>query len=53
MVSVLFKERGHSRQERFVFAYLRRVESDFLGSPVVKTPWFHCRGLGLDPWSGN
>ena len=26
---------------------------DFRGSPVVKTPCFHCRGYGLDPWSGN
>ena len=26
---------------------------DFPGGPVVKTPRFHCRGLGLDPWSGN
>ena len=23
----------------------------FLGSPVVKTPCFQCRGHGLDPWS--
>ena len=26
---------------------------DFPGSPVVKTPPFHCRGHGFDPWSGN
>ena len=26
---------------------------DFPGSPVVKTPRFHCRGHGFDPWSGN
>ena len=26
---------------------------DFPGSPVVKTPRFHCRGHGLAPWSGN
>ena len=26
---------------------------DFPGSPVVKTPCFHCRGHGFDPWSGN
>ena len=24
---------------------------DFPGGPVVKTPSFHCRGLGFDPWS--
>ena len=28
-------------------------EEDFSGSPVVKTPHFHCRGRGFDPWSGN
>jgi len=21
--------------------------------PVVKTPYFHCRGHGFDPWFGN
>ena len=26
---------------------------DFPGSPVVKTPCFHCRGLGFDPWPGG
>ena len=26
---------------------------DFPGDPVVKTPRFHCRGHGFDPWSGN
>ena len=26
---------------------------DFPGSPVVKTPCFHCRRQGLDPWLGN
>ena len=26
---------------------------DFPGSPVVKTPRFHCRGCGFDPWLGN
>ena len=26
---------------------------DFPGGPVVKTSRFHCRGHGLDPWSGN
>ena len=25
---------------------------DFPGGPVVKTPCFHCRGHGSDPWSG-
>ena len=26
---------------------------EFPGSPVVRTPRFHCRRHGFDPWSGN
>ena len=26
---------------------------DFPGGPVVKTPYFHCRGHGFHPRSGN
>ena len=26
---------------------------EFPGGPVVRTPCFHYRGPGLDPWSGN
>ena len=26
---------------------------DLPGSPVVRTPCFHCRQNGFDPWSGN
>ena len=26
---------------------------EFPGGPVVRTPCFHCRGPGFDPWSGN
>ena len=26
---------------------------DFLGGPVVKTPYFQRRGCGVNPWSGN
>ena len=26
---------------------------DFPGGPVVKTPHFHCRGRGFDPWLEN
>ena len=28
----------------------RKKSSDFPGGPVVKTPCFHCRGHGFDPW---
>ena len=28
-------------------------EKDFSGSSVVRTPCFHYRGHGFDPWSGN
>ena len=27
--------------------------SESPGGPVVRTPRFHCRGHGLDPWSEN
>ena len=26
---------------------------EFPGGPVVRTPCFHCRGHGFDPWLGN
>jgi len=26
---------------------------DFPGGAVIRTPGFHCRGHGLDLWSGN
>ena len=31
----------------------KEKDRDFPGGPVVKTPCFHCRGNGLDLWSGN
>ena len=33
--------------------FYSRLLPDFPGSPVVKTPHLHCRGLRLDPWSRN
>ena len=33
--------------------HLKVLDGEFLGGPVVKTPRFHCRGRGFDPWSGN
>ena len=32
---------------------LKRMNRDFPGGPVVKTPLFQCRGRGFNPWSGN
>ena len=32
---------------------LRSHHQDGPGGPVVKTPLFHCRGHGFDPWSGT
>ena len=32
---------------------IKRCAREFPGSPVVRTPCFHCRGPGFDPWSGN
>ena len=37
----------------FYFPALDEFSWDFPGGPVVKTPRFHCRGRGFDPWSGN
>lgn len=31
----------------------KKVFQDFPGGLVVKTPCFHCRGSGFDPWSVN
>ena len=31
----------------------KNEDRDFVGSPVVKTLHFHCRGHGFDPWLGN
>ena len=32
---------------------LKTKNRDFLDSPVVKTPHFHCKGYRFDPWLGN
>ena len=29
------------------------AEWELPGSPVVKTPCFHCQGLRFNPWSGS
>ena len=31
----------------------RTLIRDFPGSPVIRTPCFHCQGWGFNPWSGN
>ena len=44
------------RSSRDLGRSCRGVESkarDFPGGPGVRTPRFHCRGLGFDRWSGN
>ena len=33
--------------------HLKKCFGDVSGGPVTKTLCFHCRGPGLDPWSGN
>ena len=37
------------------FRYATKVwfVSDLPGGPMIKTPRFHCRGHGFDPWSGK
>ena len=34
-------------------AFKKESGREFPGGPVVKTPHFHCRAHGLDPWWGN
>ena len=31
----------------------KRKTRDFLGGPVVKTPYFHCRGYGFNNGQGT
>ena len=33
--------------------FTKMVFRDFPGSPLVKTPHFHCGGHGFHPWLGN
>ena len=33
--------------------YKMIMTQDFPSGPVGKTPSFHCRGHGFNPWSGN
>ena len=37
----------------FIFSALKWGRQDCPGGPVVKTPRFHCRGHGFDPWLGT
>ena len=33
--------------------WIKKMWYNFPGGPVVKTPSFHYREHGFDPWSGN
>ena len=33
--------------------HIKQIIGDFQAIPVVKTPCFHCRRRGFDPWSGT
>ena len=46
------KDMGVARKEQHE-KKKKEKKKDFLGSPVVKTLHFHCKGPGLDSWSGN
>ena len=37
---------GHTKDKK-------KLGKDFLSGLVVKTPCFHCRGHGFDPWPGK
>ena len=39
--------------EKMIQINLFTKQWDFPGSPVVKTPCFHCRGHRFDPWLEN
>ena len=50
--SALVFLRDLHRVESCVF-FLKVMIWDFLGGPMVKTPGFHYREPGFDPWSRN
>ena len=37
----------------FVLFHFIKINRDFPGDPVAKTPHSQCRALRFDPWSGN
>ena len=36
-----------------IIIFFLKENGDFPGGPATRTPHFHCRGHGFDPWSGN
>ena len=40
-------------KERILRASREKKEGEFLGNPMVRTPYFHCRGHRFNPWSGK
>ena len=40
------------RKKNTYLMFKKKRSRDFPGGPVVKTPLFHCRGHGFDPWLG-
>ena len=58
MLNFKSSERNENKIQKISFFSLywqdfKRLVTDFPGGPVVKTPCFHCRGHGFDPWLGN
>ena len=49
----LSKNQCKVRMQTFENLALKITLRDFPGAPVVKTPSFHYRGHGFNPWSGN
>ena len=46
--------KGTNTEVKFTVTFLKVLKNwEFPGGPVVRTPSFHCRGYGFDPWSGN
>ena len=44
---------GFHHRDDFLKGFKREKVQYFPGAPVVRTPCFHCRGPGFDPWSGS
>ena len=40
-------------KNHLINSQLEKLDRDFTGGPVAKTPCSQCRGPGFDPWSRN
>ena len=47
------QKEGSENKEEGTIGSLETEGRAFPGGPVVKTPRFHCRGCGFNPWVGT